>query len=379
MRKKGTINGKFYRSIQDLAKINGINPATLYSRIWQGKTLEDAVGMGVTAYEVTVYGVRYQSMQEVSEEYGVDAPTLYYRVSAGNTLEEAIEMGKSVYGVEVYGVQHRSLAAVATYYGVDYVQLDRRRWDSGKTAEQVVTEMLATEPLTYEGKEYRSLVSLSTEYGADSATVSARLKRGWTMTAALLKPVAIRTQNTHTYRGVNYPTQREMVEAHGYTRGYVSNVRQRLGIDYIEALDLLVTFFENYQGDRPKQVTKVPAVIYNGEWVATIRDLCELTGVTRLEMKAYMNNNKLTSHFDALDGMAAAMKPRWYDLTTGEYTAQTKLVADYKTSIATLESKGMVRRDLVPRFPNCTYNPTGYCATPEKDFNAYIETTYQKV
>ncbi len=128
--------GKTYRSIRELAKKQGINPKTVNYRLSLGWSLEDAVEKAVrsrTNIEVVPtpkaekrkieYKGKYYYIKELAKKYNQKTPTVYYRLKQGWSLEDALKSpphtqnkGK---GIEYKGKTYRSIRELAEKQGIN--------------------------------------------------------------------------------------------------------------------------------------------------------------------------------------------------------------------------------------------------------------------
>lgn len=365
--------GTDYNSNAEVAYDHGIKPATLQARLDTGDTLEEAVDKGSNVHNVTVAGKEYRSLLQVADAYGIDGGVLTMRVRTGMTLEDALELGGSAYTVTLYGKSHKNRADLADYYGIDTGKLESRLYKRGESLEDAVHSLLTTEPLKFKGKEYPTLARLCNEYGVSAYVVTKRLKRGWSMEDAILRPIEQRASVAeYAYRGETYGTRRELADDYGLTVGYIDGVSKKLGVTYIEALDRLVTFLDQYGGNRPTQISKTPFIIYNDEWFSTLKELCDYVGVTHSAVKGYMRRNGEENHLKALENMTTLTRDLWIDVDTGEQMAKDKLEKKYKSGMPTLVKKGLAKKDKIALHPTCTFKVTGYCAIPGLDIDEYL-------
>ncbi|MEK5071695.1 hypothetical protein [Sporosarcina sp. FSL K6-1508] len=215
-------------------------------------------------YNVLAFGKSYTSLRHLAESYNIEPSVLYGRIKTGDTPEEAVNMGYSKYSLTVFGKTHKNVILLSEYYGIDYNILVKRI-STGHNPEIVVTELLNNETVEFEGKLYNNLIELSNHYGVQITSVIKRMHQGWSLEKSILKAVAPRTsQHSYTYKGVTYSTQRELTDANGLSIDIVRTLSKKIEVDFIKALDILVTFLSKYKGVRPPKISKIPFIIYNG-------------------------------------------------------------------------------------------------------------------
>ena len=89
------INGKVYKSLMSAAEAQGIAYKTVFKRLSDGWSVEQALGvkppkrLARKIYEFK--GKQYQSQREMAEAFGLKPATLCRRLSRGATLEEALQ------------------------------------------------------------------------------------------------------------------------------------------------------------------------------------------------------------------------------------------------------------------------------------------------
>ncbi|MDA7785485.1 GIY-YIG nuclease family protein [Pseudomonadales bacterium] len=89
------INGKVYKSLKSAAEDQGIAYKTVFKRLSDGWSVEQALGvkppkrLARKIYEFK--GKKYQSQRELAAAFGLKAATLCQRLARGATLEEALQ------------------------------------------------------------------------------------------------------------------------------------------------------------------------------------------------------------------------------------------------------------------------------------------------
>lgn len=379
-RKQGLeYDGITYKSVRELAEKYGIVPATLQSRIAKGMPLKEALTKKIPTKNMVVRDVTYQTAKELGDLNGLDSRTIRQRQKQGYTLEEALDGGSSLYKVKAFGKEHKTLRDLSTYYGIPYTVVVRKLTNE-KDLETIITQIMNTEPLTFDGVEYRRFVDICLDYKIEPLLASGRIRSGWSLSDAILKPIkGVKTENTYTYRGKTYTRQRELVESQGLVLQPVLRLSRRTGLDILEALDLLVTFLERYKGNRPTSISRVPYMIYNGEWVDTYQEVCEKVNVDRRQVRHCMDKYNISDKLEALVKLPTIYKTVWVDTQTGKATDTKSLVAKYNRALETLEKRGIARKESHKVYPDCTINLEGYCATPFEDFEKYLKERFPQL
>ena len=123
-------NGKFYKSIAELAREMGIKSVTLRTRLRKGMPIDEAVSnKNLSCREVTFNNKKYNSLTELCEEAGVSRNIVQCRLQRGETIEKAVtkelsitKQGKSgIYN----GVPYKSIKSLADKLGIEESKMRR--------------------------------------------------------------------------------------------------------------------------------------------------------------------------------------------------------------------------------------------------------------
>lgn len=364
--------GEQFDSLADLARKYNIEYNVLQYRLSQDYTLEEAVSYGESMFKVTVLGKEYLTLADACRTLGIDYSVIRARVNNGYSLDEAFLLGESAYSIVVFGKEFKNLRYVAEHFGVDYSYLVYGL-ELKVPVENRILQALRTEPLIFRKKKYKNLTTLCNEYFVDLHLVFGRLKRGWTMEEALLRPAKIQKPiKTYEYRGKIYSKQSDLANAFGFTKGLVSFLSQREKIDFVKALDIYVTFFEKYP-IKPPIISSVPFIIYNDEWYSTLKEFCESVGLTNHKVKDTMRHRGIKTYYEALTQMSQETNKYWVETETNQIIARSKAVSKYGAKAETLIKKGIIEQRDLRVNPDCTFNPNLPFYTPELDFREYLK------
>ncbi|PGF05325.1 hypothetical protein [Bacillus toyonensis] len=306
----------------------------------------------------------YKSIRTLSESVGIPSTTITSRLARGMTVEQAVELGSGV--LEVFGNEFRTVKELTDFYGINYaIFLANLSKDSN--CENVVNYMLSKEPIEFEGKEYPTISDLCNEYGISSSIVAQRIHYGWSLKDSITKPLQNpKRVNSYSFRGVDYPSIRDMSQTYGVQDMLVFHHASLLNITPVQSFELIVRFLERYSGARPKLLSTIPSVIYNGMWYSRFIDFYKDIGTDSTIVVRFMTKYKIDNHFIALQKMQEHTIVRWFDSQTGEQTSLLTLKNKYKTN--QIEKLGYGIKKEVKVYPNLSFNPTGYCALPLSDF-----------
>lgn len=153
-RKKITVNGVEYPSINQVAKEFGLTLKLVSARINKdGWTIEQAVGIDpppssvkCQGISVTAFGETFVSVAQCAERFGVNAESLRTRVAKyGDALEDAIRHlmekpkgGAQPQPVTAFGMTFRSITALAAHFGLSVHSLRNRMRYQGQSLEEAI-------------------------------------------------------------------------------------------------------------------------------------------------------------------------------------------------------------------------------------------------
>lgn len=313
----------------------------------------------------------YKTIREMSEAYDIPFYALEARIRKGMSVEDAVKQGVNINEVTVFGKTYVSVIEALKHFDVSYERV-RHLLMKHYGLEDAIIHCL-TNNIVYSGKTYTKLVDLCSDYGKDSETINTRLRLGWTLYEALNKEKKEPTSSkTVEYRGKLYKSQKELANSYGLHTDMVKAFVRRHKVDYVTAFDIINTFLEPYEGNRPTIISKIPYVIYNGEWLKSSDVLCEICGVTKLNLMPFMTKHKIKNPFDALQKMKDSTVDRHILRETGKFYSVADLQYSLKDNVDTLIRKGIVERRKIKVYPDCIYNPEGYCATVFQDYKQYL-------
>ena len=215
------VEGKIFYSIQHIADHYGVSRYRTRSRLNDGWTIEQAVGLeprnhkNAIYIEVTVEGRTFPNIKAAADFYGVKESTANGRLRRlGWTPEEAFGVvekkvfSKNYKPITVAGVTFETNAAAARFYGLT-VNAWFMRLHSGCKPEQAAglepkpkkKHPLAKETKVF-GEIYPSLDEACRCLGKKNnilfATVKARLQRGWSIEDAVTIPTILQTPKKET-------------------------------------------------------------------------------------------------------------------------------------------------------------------------------------
>lgn len=136
-------------------------------------------------------GKTYLSLSHLANTFGLDSEVVRVRLVAGYDLKTAVEHREHLLRKPcvVEGVRYPSEKAAAEHYGIKNNKVHRRR-KRGWTLRQALgldsrrKPKTAPKRIVVEGTAYESRQAAVDHYGLEYATVSARLKKGWSVEEA---------------------------------------------------------------------------------------------------------------------------------------------------------------------------------------------------
>jgi hypothetical protein len=366
--------GKIYESLKHLADAFSVHPKAFYSRLYKGLTLEEAILYEDTKNSIIFEGTKYANLKVLTQTLGISYQAICKRIQEGMPLEDAVTKIVKKREVTVNNREFKNIYEVSNFYGIDYSLLDSRL-SRGMKLQEAVEDMLLKEKITLDGVEYNSLTTLCNAYLIGNVIVSARLKYGWSLKDALTRPVkVVSSKVTYSFRGKVYNSQRAMTENYGIQISLVRTFATIHNLSIVTALDILVTFLSHYKGERPKLISKIPVIIYNGKWYDTFKNLYIDICTDSMEVKAIMKTYKIKTSFDALVKMSSLTIEKYTDNQTNSIITHRDIREKYKMHVENAIIRGLVRKEVFKRYPNLRFYPTEYCATPRADFEVFIET-----
>ncbi|MEC2463563.1 hypothetical protein P9X10_01430 [Bacillus cereus] len=317
-------------------------------------------------------GKPYDTIVSLAKHVSINVHTLRTRINSGYTIEQAVEMGAGSEEIKVFNKTFKTMKELTEFYGFTYSTYTVRIFEKGFTHEQAIKWFLEREEIIFEGKPYKSITDICNHHKMSSKLVFNRIYRGWSIRDAVLKPIRTgKANNKYRFRGIGYNSKREMSEEFGLGDQLVLNFAKKNKINFNEALEILIRFLANYEGDRPQLITTIPSVIYNGVWYDTMINFFKDINVDIRVTSQFMNRHNLDNHLIALSKMKQFKEEKTMDALTGEFIGIARLCRKYKTN--NIFEKGYAKKVIVQAYPDLNFNPTGYCAVPSLDLKVLME------
>ena len=124
--RKVKIAGKKFRTLKEVAKHFNINSGTFLSRLYAGRTLEQATGLKkynkipINNRQVKIDGRKFNSIRDAAKYYGLKDNTVRNRIAKGWSVKKALKTKKVELAkkIKVKGKIFSSIRQVAKYYKV---------------------------------------------------------------------------------------------------------------------------------------------------------------------------------------------------------------------------------------------------------------------
>ena len=132
--------GKKYDSLSELSKDLELPYSPLVHKYYRTKDVDKAVKIAQRAKEAEAYvvwGRKYKSVSMIANEYGIKRSTIFKKMEQGNTLEEALTEILKKEVIFFQGKEFLGLTELSCYYGQD-VSLIWERLSNGMNLEEAL-------------------------------------------------------------------------------------------------------------------------------------------------------------------------------------------------------------------------------------------------
>lgn len=243
---------------------------------------------------VTYNGKEYPTIRALERALGFPKDLIYSRVYRGMTIEEAVKAGIPNWRVTVFGKEYKNMTELAKAHGLKV----RDIWETKKRykipLEEIILKLKARRKIEFRGQTFESLVTLCAHYNIPSQAVSSRLNKGLTLEEAITKPFREkRLIKPISYRGIDYPSTIDFVTAHGFDIEFFKSTRRRVKLTEVETMDLLLEFFSKYgKRNRPKVIHCIPYAIHDGVWYNTYDSFVTSIGLETIKLNNFIKYHK---------------------------------------------------------------------------------------
>ena len=202
------VEGKGFKSYDELSKHYGVKVVTIRTRLKRGLTLEEALGIVKTPdlrykknnlrktkrsakdVDLVVDGIKYDSISQLAKSFGIADITLRKRICEyWMSPEEAVKTpikikNKKISNLVVDGIKYDSISQLAKSFGLEPYIVRNRIIDYGYTVEEAVKKPLKGKSIIVKGKEFSSIAEAARYFNKSAGTIQANLKRGLTVDEA---------------------------------------------------------------------------------------------------------------------------------------------------------------------------------------------------
>ena len=147
-----TYKDKIYNSIRQACKDLGLEPNGTARYLRMGYSLDYVVKRKLEKDSIVCDGIKFRSIKECVRFYGVPYSTVFNRVVEGWSLEDAVK-GRKRSLVSCDGIEFNSLKECTRFYGVPYPRV-LKRLQNGFSLKEALME------IDYRNKETKREMSL---------------------------------------------------------------------------------------------------------------------------------------------------------------------------------------------------------------------------
>lgn len=355
MSRKVEYRGVSYRSVSELARALDFDQS-LFSALYvkhkhlgsidamvlHHRSSLDRRGKGVDR-DFEIKGVRYKRVLDYCDSLGWDDLSfLSFRFSAEHehlSIQEVAELYRGEDRSEEDEVRILREHGCKFHKGYGRRRVRHSQW---LPAGQIKWDL----PVEIDGRVFSSLDEALRAYKITKQAFWTRINRGISLSEAFTgEQVPSPTRTSLTVKGVEYASQMEALGAFGFTRGFVERYQQEVpGLSFAEAIGVFDDFFNRYTDTRPKWISALPDVIYNGHWLSRA-EFARACGVPiKLMHGKGPGVNVPLKQMEEIKGKKAT---KWN------------------------HARGQDVGDLL--YPGCTYDPTGLCVNIGVDFGVYLQ------
>lgn len=267
-----TVDGVQYPTAADMCRQHNVKLVTYRKRISAGWSVEEAIGIKAridgrkAKGHFEVEGKSFSSVSSISKYYGISPSTVYARLKNGCSIEQAVglttlptvEIKRRVRKTYEYqGKIYASLKALAVDLEINESTLYRRINQMGLSIEEAVTYRAAS-TIEYRGVEYDSVSALARAFDLQPWVVSQRLNKGYSIDDAISKEDLRKTfSDDVTVNGIRYDSLLDACDKLNFARETI-NRRLEAGASVEEAFSN--DWSENplfVQGEKFKNLTAV--------------------------------------------------------------------------------------------------------------------------
>jgi hypothetical protein len=381
-----TYRGKVYPSVRAFTEAIGLDYGTTYRRLASGLSPEQIVslvGRRAVANRIVYNGKEFYGIMEFANHYGYDYGRLqkcFHKYGLNNpdkVLQAYDKLEDLDSSITLWGKTYDSLVGLAEHFGINLYSL-KHHYSPGEDIAPLVKKLLAS-GVDFKGQKYSSLTELSNSHGIDPSVVHNRLLKGKTMAEALNTEVRMNSTKPRVkFRGVWYMSYRELYTQYGFATLYIQRSARSWGIEQLQVLDIFADFYDQYLFGRPDLISSKYAVIYNGVWFKTFQELLKVCGLSTGFTD--QRSDRGGTYLEAMAGFKSATKPAYvFQGNLFSYGDLKKYAKSLGNHIESLIEKGHAKKTTIPLYPQCTYNPKGYCKDIGAEYDIFVSQRLAKL
>ena len=258
--------------------------------------------------EVEYGGKKYNSIKELCTEIGVSYSSVSHKFYRTHDIEKAVAYARSVEerkkSLVLWGKQYESLSSMANTFGVNIGSL-RARINDKDTLEEIISELLTHEMISFRGKNYKGITELATAYGKDAALVIRRLSYGFELEDALFRPIKEmrKPELQIEYRGITYASKSALYREKGINGNMIYEMTQNLNVEFETAVDIILEFKKRSDIPEEEMISYIPVCIIRGKKYRSIAQLAKDIQIPETALMMYKSRHEYYGILEALCAM----------------------------------------------------------------------------
>ena len=241
-------------------------------------------------------GKKYVSLRELSEDINIPYSPLAHRYYRTKNIEDAIEWARdSLQNNKPYVLwnrQYKSINCIASAFGLPPGSI-KAKLKGNESLEDIVSDLLQKEKITFCGIEYKDISALATAYNYDPSIIFDRLKYGFGLERALSQSIRKinRPDLEISYRGKVYASKNELYRELGIAGDCIHEMMVNHGTDFETAVDI---YWETkvQAGISPEEmISYLPVCIIKGRYYKTIVELAHEIGISTSAVTTYKHRH----------------------------------------------------------------------------------------
>lgn len=205
--------------------------------------------------KVEYKGVTYSSIAKLAKALNIRPEYIYGRTRVGMSIEDAVEEVQQLIKNErlrsnlsdkakeskfkIWSQNFNTISEIEVEYklkrGLIKANVDKI---NNESIQRFIIEYM--EPQVKEDLIlYKKITVLARNYGLQPDNVHQRLKKGWSLTEALIIPIRKRHGTKYEYKGKEYESRAKLASAFNIDNYYISSLSKRLGKSWMETFEIV--------------------------------------------------------------------------------------------------------------------------------------------